>query len=213
MAYADAYPSQGHAPTGAHRRGRGRAAVLALALVTMVLAIAPTGGADAAAPSSLLGTKPYLRLFTQVGDCQQIIAANQLSGSALTAKLDELTSYYVHFHSEGSNSFQLGSACRGSSSTTLASKLAARGVWVSNYRNGSFVSQANAGQINFGEAADIETKAPLAIGTYWPGNYIPNRAGNDNSTGARLTTALTASATTVRISQVSPRRTGRRARP
>ena len=196
------YPAQGNAPTTPHRR-RGRIAMLTLALATTVLTIAPTGGADAVAPSSFLGTTPYLRLFTQVGDCQQITAANQLSGSALTAKLDELTSYFVHFHSEGSNSFQLGSACQGSSATTLASKLAARGVWVSNYRNGSFVSQANVGQINFNEAADIETKAPLAIGTYWPGNYIPNRVGNDNSTGARLTAALTASATTVRISQVA----------
>ncbi len=153
-------------PSGApvrseHPPSRRRVGVaLALTLVAALLAVAPTVGAGAAA-SSFLGTKPYLRLFTQAGDCMQIINANNLMGSALTAKLDELTSYYVHFHSEGSNNFQLGKDCQGSSPTTFASKLAGRGAWVSNYRNGSFVSQANLGQINFGEAADIETKAPL----------------------------------------------------
>ena len=202
MSYGRTSPFK--APVGyEHRRSRRRVGVaLALTVVAALLAVAPTVGAGAAA-SSFLGTKPYLRLFTQAGDCMQIINANNLTGSALTTKLDELTSYYVHFHSEGSNSFQLGKDCQGSSSTTFASKLAGRGAWASNYRNGSFVSQANVGQINFGEAADIETKAPLAIGTFWPGNYIPNRAGNDGSSGARLTTALTANATTVRVSSVA----------
>ncbi|HEY6567312.1 MAG TPA: Ig-like domain-containing protein [Actinomycetota bacterium] len=181
--------------------GAALATVLVMGLVASVL----TGGATAAAPDfpALLKNDPYLRLFTQVNDCAQVRAANQLSGAALSDRLDELTRWYDHFHSEGSNNFVLGNDCKGSSSSTLAKKLADRGAWTSNYRNGSFVSQANAGQMNFGEAADLETKAPLSIGTYWPGNYRPNIAGDNNAAGARLTQALNANATTVRVSAVA----------
>ena len=180
-------------------------ATLATVLVIGLVASVLTGGATAAAPDfpALLKNDPYLRLFTQVNDCAQVRTANQLSGSALSARLDELTRWYDHFHSEGSNTFVLGNDCKGSSSSTLAQKLADRGAWTSNYRNGSFVSQANAGQMNFGEAADLETKAPLSIGTYWPGNYQPNIAGDNNSSAARLTQALNANATTVRVSAVA----------
>ena len=157
--------------------------VLASLLTFQVVSAIVSGGASAAAPDfpALLPNTPYLRLFTQVNDCLAVRNANQLTGAALTARLDELTRWYVHFHSEGSNTWSLGKDCQGSSPTTLASKLSDRGVWTSDYRNGSFVSQANQGQINFGEAADLETKAPLSIGTYWAGNYRPNIAGNDNA--------------------------------
>jgi hypothetical protein len=171
--------------------------------VAVLLALGTLQTVAGAAPATYLGTRPYLRLFTQVNDCAQIRTANQLTGSALEARLSELTGWFAHLHSQGSNSWLLGKDCQASSSTTLATKLAARGVWVSNYRNGSFVSQATSGQVNFGEAADLETRAPLAIGTYWPGNSKPNIKGNDSSTGARLTQALTATATSVRISGVS----------
>jgi len=45
-----------------------------------------------------------------------------------------------------------------------------RGLWASNYRNGSYISQSAAGKVNFGEAADAETNIPLTIATFWPGN-------------------------------------------
>ncbi len=188
------------------RRGRGpwaRTLSLSLGLLlgsTTVLLAAPA--AQATDPSTLLGQTPYVPLFTQVNDCAQVRAVNQLTGSALEARLDELARTYVHFHSEASNVFLLGRNCQGSSPTTLAAKLAAKGAWVSNYRNGSFVSQASPGQVNFGEAADLETRAPLAIGTYWPGNARPNVPGDDASPAARLTQALSEAAQVVRISQV-----------
>jgi hypothetical protein len=146
---------------------------------------------------------PYLRLFTEVGDCSQVLAVNQLSGNTLATRLEQLRRWYVHFHSEGSNQFILGNTCRGSSTSTLAEKLSQKGTWTSNYRNGSFVSQANAGQVNFHEAEAIEREAPLAIGTYWPGNFQPNTRGDDDANGARLAQPISASATTVTITPVS----------
>src|SRR5262249_3608808 len=106
----------------------------------------------------------------------------------------------VHVHAEGSNNFLLGADCQGTGTTTLASKLSAAGLWTSNYRNGSNTSQANAGDMNFGEAADIEANAPLAIATFWPGNANPNKNGSNTSTAATLTGALTSAATTVTVS-------------
>ena len=47
---------------------------------------------------------------------------------------------------------------------TLAAKLAKPGALVSNYRNGTYISQANSGEITSGEAAMLERAAPLAIG-------------------------------------------------
>ena len=178
--------------------------VLASLLVFQVASAIGSGEASAAAPNfpALLPDHPYLRLFTQVNDCLEVRTANQLTGTALSARLDELTRWFVHFHSEGSNGWILGKDCQGSSTTTLASKLSGQGAWTSNYRNGSFVSQANQGQVNFGEAADLETKAPLSIGTYWAGNYRPNIAGNGASTAGRLTQALSANDTTVTVSAV-----------
>ena len=178
--------------------------VLASLLTFQVASAIASGGASAAAPDfpALLPNQPYLRLFTQVNDCLAVRNANQLTGRRSPRASTSSPGGTSHFHSEGSNGWLLGKDCQGSSSTTLASKLSDRGAWTSNYRNGSFVSQANQGQVNFGEAADLETKAPLAIGTYWAGNYRPNIAGNNASTAARLTQALGAGDTTVTVSAV-----------
>src|SRR5207302_1787614 len=105
---------------------------------------------------------------------------------------------------EASGQLLLGDACRGASPTTLASKLAARGAWVSNYRNGSYVSQASSSQpLNFGEAADIETRAPLSIGTFWAGNAKPNVIGDDTAGAARLSQTVDAATTTLRVASAA----------
>ena len=176
-------------------------------LMFLVLAaglLAPSTSAIAAPR----GNRPYLRLFTEVADCGQVLATNQMKGRALKQRLGQLRRWYVHFHSEGSNTFVLGKDCRGSSRSTLAAKLSTRRTWVSNYRNGSFVSQASPGQVNFHEAANIERRAPLAIGTFWPGNYRPNTKGNNGSNDGRLTNPLSASGTTLRISTTGDRPSG-----
>jgi hypothetical protein len=128
---------------------------------------------------------PYVRMWTEVNNPQEARAVNQLTGDALTRRIDELVSWYVHFHAEASNQFPMGDASKGTSPTTLASKLAARGVMVSQYRNGSYVSQANIGQLNAGEAADLERSAPLAIATWWPGRKSTS-TGSTTSAAARL---------------------------
>src|SRR5688572_6206142 len=132
-----------------------RPVVATLVVLAIGLGVLGRGAAGASSPpdfEALLKNKPYLRLFTESNDCQAIRTANQLTGAQLDGRLTELTHWFVHFHSEGSNNWPFGAACRGTSSTTLAEKLAARGAVVTNYRNGSYVSQANQGQTNWGEA-------------------------------------------------------------
>src|SRR5262249_40397812 len=130
-------------------------AVQLVAAASLVFVLPVTGGAPARAAVSppnfaaLLSTKPYARLFTQAGNCAENRNANQLTGSALSAKIAQLQTWYVHVHAEGSNNFLLGDDCQGTGTTTLASKLSAAGLWTSNYRNGSATSQANAGDMNF----------------------------------------------------------------
>ena len=174
---------------------------LALVLIAGVLITSPWAGA-AQPPDfdTLLRNDPYLTLFTESNDTSQMRTINQLTGAALETRLDDLTRWYAHFHSEGSNNWPFGDASKGTSSTTLASKLAAHGGIVTNYRNGSYVSQANRGQTNWGEAEMLERQAPLAIATFFPGNSKPYVAGNDASAGGRLLQALTANETTVRVS-------------
>ncbi len=177
-------------------------------LIFLVVAAGLLAPITSAAAAPRRGDRPYLRLFTEVADCGQVLDTNQMKGRALKRRLGQLRRWYVHFHSEGSNTFVMGKDCRGSSRSTLAAKLSTRHTWVSNYRNGSFVSQASPGQVNFHEAANIERRAPLAIGTFWPGNYRPNTKGNNGSNDGRLTRALSASETTLRISTAGDRPSG-----
>jgi hypothetical protein len=174
---------------------------VALVVAAGVLIASPWAGA-AQPPDfdALLRDDPYLTLFTESNDASQMRTINQLSGAALDARLDDLTRWYAHFHSEGSNNWPFGDPSKGTSSTTLASKLAAHGAVVTNYRNGSYVSQANRGQANWGEAEMLERQAPLAIATFFPGNSKPYVAGNDGAAGGRLLQAIDATETTVRVS-------------
>jgi hypothetical protein len=175
---------------------------IAAALVLATLVATPTA-ASARPPNfdRLLKNKPYVRLWTEANACGENAAVNGLAGSARNARIASLTRWFRHFNSQGSNRFLLGRDCRGRGSTTLASKLAARGAWVSNYRNGSFASQASrTASLNFHEAASLEKKIPTSIATFWPGDWLPYRRGNRASGAARLRGRLSAHRTTVRIS-------------
>ena len=129
-----------HLPSISTRRKLGLAGT-ALATLAGILTVSGIDAQAATAPTP--GTTPYVRLFTQVDNPGEVRTVNELTGAALEAKLDDLTSWYVHFHAEASNKFPLGKEGQGKSTTTLASKLTARGAWVSNYRNGSYVSQSS----------------------------------------------------------------------
>ncbi len=191
-------------------------ALVMFAVATAVLGgVPPLGSTDrepaalAADLSDALGGDPFVSLFSEVGDCGQVRGVNGLSGGGLDARLSELVGWYEHFHAEGSNVFTLGDLCRGSSSSTLAAKLAGRGVWVSNYRNGSYVSQSSlSAPLLFGEAADLEAEASLAIATFWPGNYEPYVAGEYPDDVAVLSGSLSAGAATVRVKSAALVRPG-----
>ena len=126
-------------------------------------------------------------------------ALNRLPPSELDRKLAELTRWYSHFHGGASRTFTMGDESADASSVTLATKLAQRGVLVSNYRIGSYISQANAGDITFGEAATIERVAPFATGTWWPGHKDQNTGGNGDE-AARLALAIDSDQTNVHVS-------------
>lgn len=110
--------------------------------------------------------KPYVKLFSQIGGNGNLDA-------------NSLSQYYSHIHGEGSNpsSFQL-------KNSGLGIQLIEKGVWSSQYRNGSYISQAEPGpsNVNFSEAGDLERDAPLAIGTFWPGDW----KANQSDTGAAV---------------------------
>lgn len=144
---------------------------------------------------------PYTALWTEVNNSGDAKAVNQLTGQALESKLADLTRWFTHFHGEGSNVFSLGDPSRVNGGSTLAEKLAARGAMVSNYRNGSYVSQANSGQLLFGEAADLETRAPLAIGTWWPGR--PSTSGTSSDPASRLSSGLGTTESTVTLTSAA----------
>jgi hypothetical protein len=175
-------------------------------LVVVASLVFPVTTATAAAPNvdRLLAARPYIRLWTEANSCRQVSNANSLSGAALDRRLDQLVRWFDHFNSQGSNRFLLGRDCTGSGSSTLASKLTARGAWVSNYRNGSFTSQSSrSANLNFYEAANLERTAPLAIGTFWPGDWAPYHDGERTSSEARLRGDLSRTSRTVRITAVS----------
>jgi hypothetical protein len=181
-------------------RGRMRTLVAGVLVVSAIASALWATDARAAAPNfdALVGTKPYVRMFTETSNCSEIRQMNQLTGSALSSAVADMANWYVHAHAEGSNSMMLGAACQGTGATTMASKLSAAGMWTSNYRNGSYVSQSSmSAPLNFDEAADLETKAPRALATFWPPVSKVSSKGSPTSTAATLTSALTAAATTV----------------
>jgi len=141
--------------------------------IVMIATLAAPSTARAAAPDfdALRTRSPYVPLWTQVVACHRVEHVNGLTGDVSDRRLDALVRWFGHFNSQVSNRFLLGRDCIGSSTSTLATKLAARGVWVSTYRNGSSTSQSNpSANLNFYEAGDLEATAPLAIGTFLPGD-------------------------------------------
>lgn len=175
---------------------------LCAAILTVGL-VAPVPSAFAAAPDfgALRRPTPYVRLWSEANSCSQNGQVNGLTGSALTSRLTEIDRWFRHLNSQGSNRFLLGRDCRGRGTGTLAAKLTARGVLVSNYRNGSYVSQSSrSASLNFGEAGNLERTAPLAIGTFWPGDWQPYGSKGADGAAARLTRGLDRGATTVRVS-------------
>ncbi len=133
---------------------------------------------------------PYIRLFTQVNTAEAK-RVNRLPAAEREKAIDELTRWYLHFHTEHSNEFTLGDPTKDDHGVTLAERLAKRGVMVSAYRNGSYVSQAVKGDINSGEAADLERRQPLAISVWWP--------GHKDDGAARVAAAIDAGAQTVEV--------------
>lgn len=175
---------------------RGATAALAAAIA---LTVAP-GQATAAAPGERLLTEPFVPMFTDAQNCRENIEVNNLSGAALDARLDDVDRWYDHVHAEASNKFLIGSECKGASPTSLASKLTARGITASQYRNGSYVSQSSpSASLNIGEAVDLEKTAPLSIATFWAGDADTGWRTDDANGGARLAVTLDPSTTTVRV--------------
>ena len=149
--------------------------------------------------------KPYARLFTELNNAGEARAANNESS------INDLRDWYVHVHSEASdpNNFVLGDKSKnGENDTTLAEKLSTFGIWSSQYRNGSYVSQATSNVSLFDEANNLEKNAPLAIGTFWPGNFEPYNVGNNNSSQGRLSQSISANETLVRVTAVTSRPSG-----
>src|SRR5689334_13361649 len=94
-------------------RGAWLIAALALTLVVSLLLPIGTGGSASAAVTppnfaALLSTRPYARLFSEASNCRDNRTVNELTGSALTARIAQLASWYVHVHGEASASLPLG---------------------------------------------------------------------------------------------------------
>jgi hypothetical protein len=146
--------------------------------------------------------KPFVGMYTEVNRSDEARALNNLPPTELNRRLADLTRWYKHFHCEQSRIFTMGDESADASGVTLASKLVKRGVLVSNYRNGSYVSQANAGDITFGEAAGLERAAPLAIGAWWPG-HKDQKTGSESDDTARLTVGINTDQAEVRLSSTA----------
>lgn len=181
-------------------RALGRLAAGLAVLTLGAVGIAPSPSpADDQLP---VGARPYVPMFSQaLNSCGDITALNELEGDELRRAVDQMVGWYAHFNAQSPHFPSFGDACQGSGDGTLAAKLAAAGALVSNYRNGSYVTQAQAGQLLYGEAADLEANAPLAIGTYWPAQLRADQPGE--STATRLVDPLDSSATVVRVSSAA----------
>jgi hypothetical protein len=164
---------------------RERKGLFAIRILPALLAtVAATWSADLPGPKD----RPYVRMFTCLSNTREAAAVNSLQGPNLDVRLAELMKWYVHFHGEMSRAFPFGDIARGTGEGTLAEKLSRRGAWVTSYFNGSNVTQGNKGwgMLHLHDAADIESKAPLAMATFWPGHKNPS-TGSDADTAARLT--------------------------
>ncbi len=144
-----------------------------------------------------------MRLFTEVSRCDPVRALRQLAPEERAARIRDLATWYEHVHAESSNQFLLGGGCGAADSPTVAQQLSDAGLWVSNYRNGSYVSQARKGEVNANEAADLEERAPLGIGTFWPGDYR-NGPSAPGAAGATLTLPLSPEASSVELRAATP---------
>src|SRR5262245_54984077 len=100
-----------------HRQVRRSARFLAALVVTLLVPISTGGSATAAVTppdfNALLSTRPYARLFSEATNCKDNRTVNELTGAALTARLAQLASWYVHMHGEASATLPLGSSCQG----------------------------------------------------------------------------------------------------
>lgn len=137
-------------------------------------------------------TRPFVKLFSQ--------GNGSFSGDPTTAA-NTLSQYFSHIHGEGSdpNSFVI-------KKTGLGSKLIAKGMWASQYRNGSYISQASGtSDVLFNEANSIEKTAPLTIGTFWSGDY---NAGKAEAGVGVLTSALDGTTTSILLNQSTKKPTG-----
>lgn len=167
--------------------------ILAFIIISLTVAgyyilksFAATGTAPAPA------ARPFVKLFSQ--------GNGSFSGDPAAAA-NTLSQYYSHIHGEGSdpNSFVI-------KKTGLGSKLIAKGMWASQYRNGSYISQASGtSDVLFNEANSIEKTAPLAIGTFWSGDY---NAGKAEAGVGVLNGALDGSATTILLNQSTKKPAG-----
>jgi hypothetical protein len=169
-------------------------------MTTLILAILSVG----IAWGQPAGERPYVRLLTFVHRPEEAATLNSLPPPELERRLEELTRWYVHFSSPISRAFPFGEHGRGTSGTTLAEKLVRRGAVVSQYRNGSYVSQGSRqwGELNLHEAEDIERRAPLAIGTFWPGHKLPTAGGNEDL-ASRLATAVDGIQTSITVTSAA----------
>ncbi len=147
---------------------------------------------------------PYVKLFTSVSSVTNARAINNLPAAARNQRLIDLTRWYTFFEGESANEFVFGDATKGplTPGKTLAEGLTALGAVVANYRNGSYVSAANRGQSLFGEAADLERHAPLAIATWWPGQ-LAGKNGNFSNMIATLIAPLDINLTTIAVTSPS----------
>lgn len=166
-------------------------------------------------------TNPYIApnaagggLFCQGEQTGPLNTSNNLTGTALTAFIADMKRWYKHCHSDQSNyvnqtnvstrGWVWGRGSQGASATTIATKLAAEGIMVSQYRNGSYTSQAvdKTTLPNGTEASLVEQNHPLGILCFWGGNYKTN-VHTATSTDATLVTALDATQTTLTVKQVT----------
>ncbi len=148
--------------------------------------------------------KPFVNLFSEVNNAGEAKQVNSDIG------VQQLAQWYKHIHGEASDpaSFSLGQNSF-NNGKTFAQRLSDFGLMSSQYRNGSYVSQAS-GTSNalFYEAKNLEQTSPLAIGMFWPGNYSTTTTGNNNSQESRLTQDINTNSSTVSISQISNRPSG-----
>lgn len=159
--------------------------------------LAGTATCQVGGGAPLLRSVPMVRLWTEVNSSGRGAAINAAADAA--AQAAQLAGWYVHAHAEASNQFPMGDSTKSGSGPTIAARLAALGMHTSQYRNGSYISQASAGQVNFGEAATVEQSYRPALAVFWAGQPAKNTTGRGGattngsatSTGSTLKTAVT----------------------